>query len=175
MTTFMNTPVNARTSAAPAPAAVAPAAPAVGASAPAASASAASASAGRRRLGRVATVAGAALVTTACFVAIRAAGADFTITDPGQGKVPHTFVAAEIAMVVVVIGLFGWAVLAMLERWTRRPQMIWGTLALVVVLLSLVPIWIERATTSTRIGLVVVHVVVGVALLPLLRNRNTAA
>jgi uncharacterized membrane protein len=126
-------------------------------------------SANRRRLGRAATVVGAAVVTTAVFLAARAAGADFTITDPGEGKVPHTFVAAEIATVTVVFGLLGWLTLAALERWSRRAHRIWVTLALVVVLLSLVPIWIERATTETRLGLAVVHIVVGLALLPLLR------
>jgi uncharacterized protein DUF6069 len=105
----------------------------------------------------------------ACFLVLRAAGADFTITDPGQGKPPHTFVATEIFSVTAIIGLLGWATLAGLERWTRRSGRIWERLALAIVLLSLVPIWIERATTQTRFSLAVVHIVVGVALLPLLR------
>jgi uncharacterized protein DUF6069 len=123
----------------------------------------------RRPLIRAAVVGGAAFAATATFLLARAAGAAFTITDPGAGKVPHTFVATEIAMVTVVIGLFGWATLAVLERWTSRARRIWTGLAVVVVLLSMPPIWIERATTSTRIGLVLVHLVVGLALLPLLR------
>ena len=126
-------------------------------------------SAVRRPLVRAAIVAGAALAATATFLLIRATGADFTITDPGEGKVPHTFAALEIAMVTVVIGLLGWATLAILERWTRRAHRIWTFLAVAIVLLSMPPIWIERATTSTRIGLVLVHLVVGAALLPLLR------
>jgi hypothetical protein len=39
----------------------------------------------------------------------------------------------------------------------------------VVVLLSLVPIWIEQATTDTRVLLAVIHVAIGVALVPMLR------
>jgi hypothetical protein len=128
-----------------------------------------SAAAMRRRLGRAATVCGASAITTVSFLLARAAGADFTITDPGEGKIPHTFVATEIAIVTAVIGLLGWATLAALERWTRRPGRIWGSLAVGVLLLSLVPIWIERATTETRIGLVIVHVAVAVGLLPFLR------
>jgi hypothetical protein len=129
----------------------------------------------RRPLLRAAVVIGAALATTVTFLLARAAGADFTITDPGEGKVPHTFVATEIAMVTVVIGLFGWATLAVLERWTSRAHRIWTVLAVVIVLLSMPPIWIERATTSTRIGLVIVHLVVGLALLPLLRAGSARA
>lgn len=128
----------------------------------------------RRRLGRAATVGGAVAITTACFLVARAIGADFTITDPGEGKVPHTFVAPEIAMVTAIIGLLGWLTLAALERWARRPRKIWGGLALGIVLLSLVPIWIERATTETRLSLVVVHLAVGVGLLPFLRTDRAA-
>jgi hypothetical protein len=126
----------------------------------------------RRRLIRAAAVCGAALTTTVIFLIARAAGADFTITDPGQGKIPHTFVAPEIATVTAVIGLLGWVVLAALERWTRRPRTIWSVLAVVVVALSLVPIWIERADTDTRIGLAVIHIAVAIALLPMLRTAS---
>jgi Family of unknown function (DUF6069) len=129
-------------------------------------------SSSHRCLIRAAAVCGAALTTTAIFLIGRAAGADFTITDPGQGKIPHTFVAVEIATVTAVIGLLGWVVLAALERWTQRPRKIWSVLALVVVALSLVPIWIERADTDTRIGLAVIHIAVAVALLPLLRTAS---
>ena len=131
--------------------------------------------AARRRLGRTATVAGAVIVTTGVFLVARAAGADFTITDPGQAKVPHTFVPVEIAMVTTFFGLLGWGTLAMLERWTRRSRKVWGTLALAAVLLSLVPIWIERATTQTRFSLAVVHIVVYLALLPLLHFGRTSS
>ena len=128
-----------------------------------------------RRLGRAATVLASALVTMVSFLLLRAAGADFTITDPGEGKVPHTFVAVEIAIVTGVLGLLGWVTLAGLERWTRRARTIWISLAAAVVLVSLVPIWIEQATTQTRFSLAVVHVVVGLSLLPLLRFGRAAA
>jgi hypothetical protein len=122
----------------------------------------------RRRLARAATLLGAVLVTTVCFLLARVAGADFTITDPGAGQVPHTFVALEMANVTAIIGVLGWLTLATLERWTRRSRMIWGTLAVGIVALSLVPIWIVQATTATRLSLAVLHVVVGIALWPML-------
>jgi Family of unknown function (DUF6069) len=125
----------------------------------------------RRRAARAATVAASAVVTAGVFAVIRSAGADFTITDPGAAAKAHTFAAGEIAMVTLVVGLAGWLTLSLLERFTRRPRRIWAALAAAVTALSLVPIWIELATGATRAGLVVVHLVVAVTLLPLLRRR----
>jgi hypothetical protein len=137
--------------------------------------SAAVTDAARRRLFRVSTVAGAAVINAGIFAVARAAGTDFTITDPGEGKIPHTFVAVEIAMVTVVLGLLGWITLAVLERWIRRPQRTWSILAAVIVVLSFVPIGIEQATSSTRIGLAVIHVTVALTLLPLLRKFGSTS
>jgi hypothetical protein len=122
----------------------------------------------RRRV-RAASVVGTAVAAAAVFAAGRTAGADFTITDPKPGAVPHTFVLPEIAIVTLVIGLAGWATLACLERFTSRARAVWSVLATTIVLLSLVPIWIEVATTQTRVWLAVVHVVVGLGLAPMVR------
>jgi len=122
----------------------------------------------RRRV-RAASVVGASVSAAAVFAAGHAAGVDFTITDPKPGAVPHTFVLPEIAIVTLVIGLAGWATLACLERVTSRGRAVWSVLATAIVLLSLVPIWIERATTETRLLLAVIHVVVGLGLVPMVR------
>jgi hypothetical protein len=125
-----------------------------------------------RRLVRAGSVAAAAAATGAIFAAGRAAGTDFTITDPGQHAVPHTFVLPEIVIVTLVIGLAGWLTLAFLERVTSRAQLVWSTLATVTVLLSLVPIWIEKASTDTRILLAVIHIAVGLVLIPMARTAS---
>jgi hypothetical protein len=125
-----------------------------------------------RRRTRAASVVAAAAATGVVFAAGRAAGTDVTITDPGAHAVPHTFVLPEIVGVTLVIGLVGWATLAVLERFTARARVIWSVLATAVVLLSLVPIWIERATTDTRVLLAVIHVVVGLALVPMVRDER---
>ncbi|MGC9671060.1 DUF6069 family protein [Planosporangium sp. 12N6] len=122
-----------------------------------------------RRLVRAASVVGAACVTSVIFAIGKAAGTEFTITDPGDNAVPHTFVLPEIAIITLIIGLAGWAALAVLERFTSRARIVWSILAAAVVLLSLPPIWIERATTDTRVLLAVIHVAVGVALIPMVR------
>ena len=128
-----------------------------------------------RRRTRAASVVAAAVSTGAVFATGRAAGTDFTITDQAPEAVSHTFVLPEIMIVTLVIGLAGWASLAFLERITSRARVIWASLATAIVLLSLVPIWIERATTDTRVLLAVIHVVVGVALAPMVRNHDRRA
>jgi hypothetical protein len=77
--------------------------------------------------------------------------------------------------VTLVIGLAGWATLAILERITSRARVVWALLATSIVLVSLAPIWIERATTDTPSLLAVIHVVAGVALVPMVRNHDRQA
>jgi hypothetical protein len=125
------------------------------------------------RLTRLGLVAGAGLTNTVIFLVAHAAGTNFTITDPGAAAKSHTFAAAEIGIFSVIFALAGWATFAALERWTRRPQVIWAVLATFVVLLSFVPIGIEHATTSTRIMLGVIHTMVALALLPMLRRPQS--
>jgi hypothetical protein len=124
-----------------------------------------------RRLTRAAGVAGAGVATAVLFGVGRAAGADFTITDPGQGAVPHTFGPVEITVAAVVCGLLGWASLAVLERCTAGAARWWTMLAVAVTVLSLVPIGIELATTGTRLMLTAIHLAVGAVLIPVLRRR----
>ena len=122
---------------------------------------------GRRGV-RAASVAAAGLANGAIFVVCRAGGVEFTTTD-ATGE--HPFPATGIVLVSVVFGLLGWATLAGLERWTRRPALIWSVLATVVVLLSMVPIALIDASAGTKAALAVIHVVVALALLPMLRRR----
>jgi hypothetical protein len=127
--------------------------------------------AGARRRVRVAAVAGAALLSSLLFLVARAFGTDFTITDPGVGKPPHTFVLPEITGISLFFALLGWAALAVLERYTTRAARVWGVLATTVLVLSMVPIGIERATPDTKLMLAVIHVAVAVALVPMIRHR----
>lgn len=98
----------------------------------------------------------------------RAAGTDFTVSGSGSGE-SDPFTLAQISGFTLQCGLLGWGALAVLERFTRRARAIWNTMAAVVLALSLVPIWLVQATTGTRVMLVVIHVTVAVALLPMSR------
>ena len=67
-----------------------------------------------------------------------------------------------VTQVTLVVGLVGWATLALLEHVTSRGTAIWTVLALVVLVASYIPVFLVEATTSTRIALLAVHTAVGV-------------
>ncbi|MCW3815086.1 DUF6069 family protein [Micromonospora sp. DR5-3] len=130
--------------------------------------------ASRRRRRRALGVAAAVGANSLLYLVARAAGVDFTLTDPGSTQA-HPLILPEIAVFSLVFGLLGWGALALLERVTRHARPIWGGLAGTVLAASFVPIFIERATVDTRLMLCVLHVVVAAALLPMLRPAGTAA
>jgi Family of unknown function (DUF6069) len=123
--------------------------------------------AGPRRLRAVAV--GTAVVTTGTlYVAARALGTDFTLTDPGKAQA-HQLILPEIVVFTLVFSLLGWAALALLERYVRRARSIWTALAGAVLLLSFVPIAIEQATGDTKVMLALIHTAVAAVLVPVFR------
>jgi hypothetical protein len=109
----------------------------------------------RRALGLVATL----LIAVVTWAVGSFAGADYWITD-SMGSVRIDLVV--VAQVTLVVGLAGWASLALLERFTNRGTAIWTVLAVVVLIASYVPVLLVEATTSTRVALLAVHTAVGV-------------
>ncbi|MDQ2846830.1 MAG: DUF6069 family protein [Actinomycetota bacterium] len=121
----------------------------------------------RRRDQRAVAVGLSALATSAVWAVADLSGADFRLSD-AQGSV-------VIGLPIVVgFSLFcarlGWAALAVLERFARRAVAVWTGLAIAVLLLSIVPTFLEHATDGTRSALVVIHVTVAAVLIPLLRR-----
>jgi hypothetical protein len=108
-------------------------------------------------------------VTSAIYVAGRALGTDFSLTDPGKTEA-HRLILPEIAVFTLVFALLGWGALALLERHTRRARAIWTALAGAVLVLSLVPIAVEQATGDTKVLLVLIHVAVAAVLIPAFRR-----
>ncbi len=120
----------------------------------------------RRRI-RAAAVGGTVLANTLLWLGADALGVDFVLTDSaGTGVVG---LVPTIAF-TVIFALLGWGTLALLERFTRRARTIWTVLATVVLLLSMVPIFLEQATTGTRTALVLIHLAVAAVLIPALRK-----
>ncbi|MBG6065644.1 DUF6069 family protein [Micromonospora ureilytica] len=113
---------------------------------------------------------GVAAAVVACLViwAIGAvAGVDYTVESPGQ---PATVIGAG-AIVTVALGaaLLGWAALALLERFaTRVARPVWISVAIVVTVLSFVPLLSVEATGGAKLVLGATHVAVAVALIALL-------
>jgi signal transduction histidine kinase len=130
-----------------------------------------SATVGTRRV-RGLAVGRAVLATSVLYLAAHALGTDFALTDPGANEA-HALILPEIVVFTLVFSLLGWGSLALLERFTRRAKAIWATLSTAVLLLSFVPIAIERATADTKVMLVLIHLAVAAALVPMLRSGRS--
>ncbi|MFE9457582.1 DUF6069 family protein [Streptomyces californicus] len=75
-----------------------------------------------------------------------------------------------------VIGLLGWGLLAVLEKFAaRRARTVWTVVAVAVLVLSLfAPVFGAGLTAGNKITLVLFHLAVGAILIPAFR-RNTPA
>ncbi|MEU8113811.1 DUF6069 family protein [Micromonospora sp. NPDC048947] len=95
------------------------------------------------------------------------AGVDYTVESPGQ---PATVIGAgAIVMIALGAALLGWAALALLERFASRvARPVWISLAIVVTVLSFVPVLSVEATGGAKLALGATHVAVAVALIALL-------
>ncbi|RAO46171.1 hypothetical protein ONO86_03350 [Micromonospora noduli] len=95
------------------------------------------------------------------------AGVDYTVESPGQ---PATVIGAgAIVMIALGAALLGWAALALLERFaTRVARPVWISLAVIVTVLSFVPVLSVEATGGAKLALGATHVAVAVALIALL-------
>nr|WP_237502684.1 DUF6069 family protein [Streptomyces sp. SID8374] len=81
---------------------------------------------------------------------------------------------SPVAALALLISLLGRALLAALERFTRRPGLIWTVAACAVLLLSFLPLTGSGMTTGTRTSLALMHLAVAAALMTGLPGRNTA-
>ncbi|MET8259282.1 DUF6069 family protein [Micromonospora sp. NPDC005205] len=117
----------------------------------------------RRALG----VAAAVVAPLAIWAIGALAGVDYTVESPGQ---PATVIGAgAIVMIALVAALLGWASLALLERFASRvARPVWISLAIVVTVLSFVPLLGVEATGGAKLALGATHVAVAVALIALL-------
>ncbi len=117
----------------------------------------------RRALGVV-----AAVVAPLAVWAIGAlAGVDYTVESPGQPAM--VIGAGAIVMIALGAALLGWAALALLERFASRvARPVWISLAIVVTVLSFVPVFSVEATVGAKLALGATHVAVAAALIALL-------
>ncbi|MBF9129788.1 hypothetical protein I0C86_12575 [Plantactinospora sp. S1510] len=133
---------------------------------------AATARSGRQvRRFRLLAVGAAVLANATLYSVAHAVGTDFVLTAPNN-PVPHPLILAEIVGITLVFSLLGWGTLALLERFTRRARVIWGSLATALLALSFVPLGIELATVDTKVMLGLMHLVVAAALFPMLRQTT---
>lgn len=121
---------------------------------------------------RLATVLGAVAAPAALWwIAGSLAGIEMT-ANVGGGPAPVGPLAVVIA--ALVAALAGWALLAVLERTTRRPRAAWTWTAATVLALSLAgPLTSSSSGPAGTLTLVAMHLVTGAVLIGLLPRRAT--
>ncbi|MGC4748367.1 DUF6069 family protein [Micromonospora sp. DT201] len=121
-------------------------------------------------LRRVAVSAGAILVAAAEFAILHsAAGVDLAAN---SGNSTQQITVGAVVVAAAVAALAGWALLAMLERLTNRAGVWWASIAVAVLLLSLLVGPPSGVGGGAKATLALLHLSVGVVLiLGLLRSR----
>ena len=79
---------------------------------------------------------------------------------------PQIITIGQVIGAALAAGLIGWLLLAALDRRASSPRATWSSMALLVLAVSLALPLAAATTTSAAIGLVVLHLVVGAAVIP---------
>ena len=116
----------------------------------------------------------AVLIATIAPVAIwavaNAAGAELTLSYPGQ---PIQSVTVLNVIVAALVGsLLGWGLLTLLRRFTAKARTIWTVTAIIGALLSLGGPLSAIASAGTKVSLVSMHLTVATVLIVLLRRTT---
>ncbi|WP_430500785.1 DUF6069 family protein [Micromonospora trifolii] len=125
-------------------------------------------------LGRAAVTAGAIVVAVAEFALLHsAAGVDLAVRSANSTR---QVTVAAVVVATAVAALAGWALLAVLERRTNRSRVWWTSIAVAVLLLSLVVGPPSGVGGGAKATLALLHLSVGVILiLGLPRSRPERA
>ncbi|MFC7547225.1 DUF6069 family protein [Plantactinospora sp. GCM10030261] len=122
----------------------------------------------RRRVRRVLAVLAATGATLAFWAFIVPFAGTDLVARPGGTE--RTIGPASVVVATALAGLAGWALLALLERFTGRARAIWTGVALVVLALSLLTGPLSGVDTAAKLSLVSLHLVAGAVLIPTLRG-----
>ncbi|MEH1164160.1 DUF6069 family protein [Micromonospora sp. CPCC 205539] len=114
-------------------------------------------------LRRAAVAAGAILVAAAEFTILRSgAGVDLAAT---SGNSTRQITVTAVVVAAAVAALAGWGLLAVLERWTERARVWWTSIAVTVLLLSLLGGPPSGVGGGAKAALALLHLSVGVVLI----------
>jgi hypothetical protein len=91
----------------------------------------------------------------------------------GAGHV-QTISVGQIVGISLAAALLGWLLLTILERRTSRARLIWTSSALVALAVSLTLPLAAATTTAAAVGLVVMHLTVGAAVIPAMARTARA-
>jgi peptidoglycan/LPS O-acetylase OafA/YrhL len=126
---------------------------------------------GRSRA-RVVAITLAATATGIAWLLGRLAHVDYIADTPLDTR--QITLALTVAATVAA-GAAGWVVIALLERYTASPRGIWIAVTLVVLALSIVPIFRTSANLPTQLMLTALHCVAAAVLIPALPHQQIAA
>ena len=91
----------------------------------------------------------------------------------GTGHI-QTIAVGQVIGVTVAASLLGWLLLAQLERRTPHARLLWTTIALAALAASLALPLAVATTTSAAAGLIVLHLTVGAAVIPVMAHTARA-
>src|SRR5580704_15921993 len=86
----------------------------------------------------------------------------------------QTIAIGQVIGVTVAASLLGWLLLALLERRTPRARLLWTTIALAALAASLALPLTAATTTAAAAGLIVMHLIVGAAIIPAMAHTARA-
>ncbi|MEU5881764.1 DUF6069 family protein [Spirillospora sp. NPDC047279] len=90
---------------------------------------------------------------------------DLVVQQPGKEEME--LAAGAFVFFSAVPSLLGWILLEVLERFApARARIVWTVVAVVVLLLSFLPVIQVEATGGTKVTLALLHLVVGAVLIP---------
>ncbi|GAA2379047.1 DUF6069 family protein [Streptomyces cuspidosporus] len=121
---------------------------------------------------RAIALAGAVVLAALIWLlAHEAFGVDLRTPDGPGATTTSELPFAAVPLSVLVVSLLGWALLALLERFTARARTVWTAVAGAVLVMSLfAPVFSEGLTGGNRLTLVCLHLAVGAVLIPAYRK-----
>ncbi|MEW2332639.1 DUF6069 family protein [Micromonospora chersina] len=122
----------------------------------------------RRRDRALAVLAATAATLAVWAAAVPVAGVDLAVR--GGAGTEQSVTPAAVAVSTLLAGLAGWALLALLERFTARARAVWTGAAGLVLLLSLLGPLTGGVGAAATLTLVALHLAAAAVLVPLLRR-----
>jgi len=120
---------------------------------------------------RVAVVLGATAAAVAIWVVATIAGAELTVSF-GSGQPIQKVTVVNVVVAALVGSLAGWGLLALLRRFTAKPQAVWTVIAIVFALVSLAGPLSPTASAGTKVSLVAMHLAVATVVIAVLRRTT---
>lgn len=124
----------------------------------------------RLRVGAL-TVGGAVLATALLWTAAQILGIELRV-DPRNGQAPSVVSLPLTVTFTLAVSLLGWGARALLDRLTRSAPVVWTVLAVLVLLVSFLPLFIFDATGAAKTILALMHLAVAAVLISVFSRRK---